>query len=219
MNSAAVVFAKEWKVFLGADRGIFFLYAFLILSWSFMLITPGTTFAQSGDLWLIFFSVIVSANFTNTVFIAERINGNLEILITSGITRKAMLSGKMLFTAGMSIVIGGICCGLSFVWNHVLGDGTPLTLDSGDFLSFVLAVFFNTASGAYFSVKLANPRVLHLSNLLLLAGVVTAYSLLDSYIPLPSWSLQLVLALPAGALTLLAYRIYESEKLLQPVSW
>lgn len=219
MNSAAIVIFKEWKVFLGADKGIFFLYAFLILSWSFMLITPGTTFAQSGDLWLIFFSVIVSANFTNTVFIAERINGNLEILITSGITRKSMLTGKMLFTAGMSIIIGGICCGLSLVWNVLLGDGTALSLGMGDFLSFVLAVFFNTASGAYFSVKLPNPRILHLSNLLLLAGIVSAYSLLDAYIPLPAWTLKLVLALLAGALTLLACRIYESEKILQPVTW
>jgi ABC-type transport system involved in multi-copper enzyme maturation permease subunit len=218
MNGLLVIFGKEWRFFTGSDRGVFVLYLFLILSWSIMLVAPHDTTFQSGQLWLLFFSVIISANFTNTVFIAERVNGILEILITSGLTRRQILFGKMLFVAGMSTAIGVLCSGFSLLWRRFIYSDGGYAVTVSDLLLYIVAVYFNTASSAYLSVRMNNPRLLHLVNLLFLACIVTAYTVAAGYYTIPLFALPLFLFVAAGVLTAASAHIYESEKILQPVT-
>lgn len=217
MKGILTIVQKEWRCFLGSDRGIFLLYLVLMLSWSIMLANPGESAVQAGQIWFIFFSVVISANFSNTVFIAERVNGILEILLTSGLSRKEILFGKMLFVAGMSIVIGILCMLVSHVWRHVLFDGEMRALSTADVIVYCCAVLMNTASGAYFSVKMGNPRLLHLLNLLVLGGIVILHSVAVSFFTIPIFILPLLLLAFATACTVLALQLYESEKILQPV--
>lgn len=217
MKGVLTIVQKEWRCFLGSDRGIFLLYLVLMLSWSIMLANPGESAVQAGQIWFIFFSVVISANFSNTVFIAERVNGILEILLTSGLSRKQILFGKMLFVAGMSIIIGIICMLISHVWRYILFDGGTQTLSVTDVIVYCCAVVMNTASGAYFSVKMGNPRLLHLLNLLALGGIVILHSVAVSFLTVPIFILPTLLLVFAAVCTMLALRLYESEKILQPV--
>lgn len=217
MNGVLTILQKEWRCFLGSDRGIFLLYGVLMLSWSVMLASPGDAAEQTGQIWFIFFSVVISANFSNTVFIAERVNGILEILLTSGLSRKQILYGKMLFVAGMSIGIGSICIVVSNLWRYLLYDNQSGTLYVTDVIVYCCAVLMNTASSAYFSVKMTNPRLLHLLNLLILGTIVVLHTIATGFIPLPVWALPVLLLAVAMWGTLAARRLYESEKILQPV--
>jgi ABC-type transport system involved in multi-copper enzyme maturation permease subunit len=218
MNGILIIVAKEWRFLTGSDRGIFILYLFLIASWSLMLIAPQDSAFQNGPWWLLFFSVIISANFSNTVFIAERVNGILEILITSGITRKQILFGKMLFVGGISTGIGLICCLCSLLLHRVLYTSWSYAIGPADLVLYVIAVFFNTASSAYLSVRMSNPRLLHLINLFLLALIVMVYTIVSNYYTLPHYVLPISLLVAAGIFTAASLRIYESEKILQPVT-
>jgi ABC-type Na+ efflux pump permease subunit len=217
MNGVMTILKKEWCCFLGSDRGIFLLYIVLMLSWSIMLANPGDAVEQTGQIWFIFFSVVISANFSNTVFIAERVNGILEILLTSGLSRKQILYGKMIFVAGMSIMIGIICIAVSNLWRYLLYDNQNSSLCTLDVIVYCCAVLMNTATSAYFSVKMTNPRLLHLLNLLFLGAIVVLHTIAAGFMTIPFWALPALLLTVAACASLAAQRLYESEKILQPV--
>jgi ABC-type Na+ efflux pump permease subunit len=211
---------KEWQCFIGSDKGIFLLYAVLMFSWSIMLATPQDTSLPTGALWLVFFSIVISANFSNTVFIAERVHGILEILLTSGLSRKHILYGKMLFVGGMSCIIGLLCITLSYIWRIMIhGSFSTSILSVNDIILYICAVYMNTGSSAYLSVRMGNPRLLHLTNLLLLGSLVTLYTVFSYYFAIPSFALSLLLIILGGIGTIAARRLYESEKILKPVLW
>jgi ABC-type Na+ efflux pump permease subunit len=218
MNGTRIIICKEWRVFTGSDRGLFLIYAVLIFSWSFMLAAPASGSIDTGPLWLVFFSVVISANFSNTVFISERVNGILEILLTSGVSRKQILYGKMLFVGGMSTIIGLLCIALSVVWRSNIYHAPGTSIDAMAIVLYCSAVFMNTACSAWLSVLMSNPRLLHLANLLTLALLVTLHSVVSIYIPVPPFALDAALLLIGSAATISARRMYESEKILQPVN-
>ncbi|MBN1758654.1 MAG: hypothetical protein JW863_10070 [Chitinispirillaceae bacterium] len=218
MNGILIIIRKEWRTFAGSDRGMFLLYAILIVSWSFMLANPSTGPVETGPLWLVFFSVVISANFSNTVFISERLNGNLEILLTSGIARKHILFGKMIFIAGISTLIGLVCIAFSSFLRSAVFHTTGSSTGPAEVLLYCCAVFMNTAGSAWLSVFMSNPRLLHLANLFTLALLITAYMVISAYLPLPPETLSAVLVLLGIGATIFAVRLYESEKILQPVN-
>jgi len=218
MTGFGIIMNKEWRFFIGSDRGVFILHLFLILSWSLMLVTPHEATFTNGSFWLVFFSVIVSANFANTVFIAERINGTMEILITSGISRKAILFGKTFFVLLTSSCIGFLCIGLATVWKHTIYTDSTFTLSANEIMTYLCAVFFNTSCGAYLSLRMNNPRLMNLVTILILAFVLSVYTALGSYFTLPDFLLPLILCCTGVMWTTLSLKLYESEKILQPVS-
>ncbi|MBN1307767.1 MAG: hypothetical protein JXA18_07615 [Chitinispirillaceae bacterium] len=217
MSGILTILRKEWRCFIGSDRGIFIIYAVLIVSWSLMLAAPSNTTVQAGPLWLVFFSVVISANFSNTVFIAERVNGILEILLTSGLSRRDILYGKMLFVFGMSVGIGLFCAAVTPLWRLALYKEAASTLTGETLLLYCAAVFMNTACSAYLSVRMGNPRLLHLANLLLLGLLVTLHFVVSYYFTVPPFILPLALLFIGALATAAARRLYESEKILQPV--
>jgi ABC-type Na+ efflux pump permease subunit len=219
MSGTLTILRKEWRCFLGSDRGIFILYAVLIVSWSIMLAAPDINAIRAGPLWLVFFSVVISANFSNTVFIAERVNGVLEILLTSGLSRRHILYGKMVFVAGMSIAVGILCVAISPLWKLLLYPESNWNLSADALLLYVAAAFMNTASSACLSVRMGNPRMLHLANLLLLALLLALHTAASYFITVPPYALALVLLVIGATATAAAQRLYESEKILQPVVW
>ena len=217
MKELKTVIYKEWKCFIDSDRGIFILYTVLVLSWSFFLVGGNDSSLRTGPLWLVFFSVVVAANFSNTVFISERISGALEILITSGLSRSSILFGKMSFVMGMSLVIGGSCMGLSCLWQYLMYDNEVAVLRSIDFFTYAASAFVNTAGSAFLSVRMPNPRLLHLANLFLTGCVIAVYTILSLYYPVPDFFLPLFLILIGLAGSILAKNEFNSERILQPV--
>lgn len=217
MKGLKTIVFKEWKCFTGSDRGVFILYAVLVLSWSFFLVGGSDSSLRTGPLWLVFFSVVVAANFSNTVFISERISGALEILITSGLSRNSILFGKMSFVMGMSSVIGGVCMLLACFWQYLMHDYEMVVLRPLDFITYAASAFVNTAGSAFLSVRMPNPRLLHLANLFLTSCVVAVHTILSLYWPVPDFFLPLFLVLAGLVSSILAKNEFNSERILQPV--
>lgn len=218
MNGILTVIHKEWRCFLGSDRGIFFVYGLLIVSWSIMMATGnGSDITTTGPIWIVFFSVVISANFSNTVFISERTNGILEILITSGLARRDILYGKMIFVIGMSTVTGMICLAFSPLWELVIPTETELAVNADSLLLYTSAVFMNAGNSAYLSIRMGNPRLLHIANILILAFITGLHSFAAIHTALSPVLLPFVLALLGAVSTVMARRLFESEKILQPV--
>lgn len=216
MSGIVTIIQKEWLNFWGSDRGIFFLYLFMILSWSVMLAFSSNDLAIDTTLWLVLFSVVISANFSTTVFISERVNGTLEILITSGLSRRDILYGKLIFVCGMSFFVGAISILISPLW-AILFDENRVLLNLDIFLLYGSAVYMNTASSAFLSVIMSNPRLLALINLIVMGVFTTLYSILNIYFQIQELGLSFVLLVIGFIATILAQKQYESEKITKPV--
>jgi ABC-type Na+ efflux pump permease subunit len=217
MHSLRVVLAKEWKCFSGSDLGLFILYLFLVLVWSLLLVLNVKSDSSAGSSWFIFFSVVVTANFSNSVFISERVNGVLDIFITSGLSRNAILYGKMLFAFSMVLLIGAICAILTWVLSFTVMDYHGKVIGYLDYLIYACATFLNISSSAYLSVKMNNTRLLHFANIFLLAVIIIIYKLIDSYWGASLLYLSLILLLFGIFFCWRAQKLYNSEKVLQTI--
>ncbi len=218
MKGIRTVICKEWKCLTGSDWGVFILYAVLVLSWSIFLVRDSSDSSlRTGPLWLVSFSVVVAANFSNTVFISERVSGALEILITSGLSRNSILFGKIGFVMVMSLVIGGACMGLACLWGYLMYNNEIAVLRTMDFITYASSAFVNTAGSAFLSVRMPNPRLLHLANLFLTGCVIAVYTVVSLYYSVPDFVLPLFLFLVGLVNTILAKKEFNSERILQPV--
>ncbi|MDR2578879.1 MAG: hypothetical protein LBC70_08775 [Chitinispirillales bacterium] len=217
MTGLRTVIQKETKCFLASDKSTFLIYAVISLIWSFALFSGG---GEAGGIWLIFFSVIVAANFSSTVFISERVNGNLEVLITSGLSRDAALFGKMIFVVAMTSAIGLVCAVLAALWAAVLpgADMLPSAGDcAGGALLYLSATFLNAAASAYFSVRLGNPRFLHFINLFIIGAFVGVYSAASVFFTAHPLILVSVFLVAGMVFTLLARREFAGERIIRPI--
>lgn len=211
---------KEWRNFVGSEKGVFAVYVILVFVWSFMpLYNNFGSFALGGAVWWLFFSVIVSGNFANTVFVAERMSGSMEILLTSGFSRNGVLFGKVLFVMVMSAVIGTVCFGLSLLW-VVLSGHAALVLGSSLLYAVLLyssGTFLNAAAGAWMSIRLSSPRLIPFVNILFMVCVCTAYYVLSRSFPVSEWLLSGLLCVAGAVFLALAKRDFNGERIIAPV--
>lgn len=216
MQSIKSIVIKEWKCFVGSDRGLFFFYGILMVSWSMFLAFREQPEDLSAPWWLIFFSVVVTANFSNTVFISERINGALEILISSGHSRMAILYGKIIFILIMSIVMGLFCVVAGTFTRGFLVDKNA-SIAVMDIIVYIAAALFNTAGAAFLSVRMGNPRLLHIANMVMLTMIVIIHSVISTFFNVPAYILTILLLLSSGLFLVAAAREFNSERILRPV--
>ncbi|MBD3316925.1 MAG: ABC transporter permease subunit [Chitinivibrionales bacterium] len=223
MNHIILMIKKEWDGFRASDIGSFAVYGILVLAWSALIAGNLTEFgAQTSALWLVFLSVIVSGNFAATVFVAERMTGSLEVLLTSGISRPAILAGKIAYIVIMSLALGTLCYLLALVW-AVFG-GTSLARIAGTIpivnhaFLFGSACYMNASSGAWLSMHLSNPRLSNFANLLVLALVISVHAALAELFNLPLWVLPSTLLVIGLIFQIAATRAFKSERVIQPLS-
>ena len=222
MRDIWLIVRKEWKGFAKSDRWIFVIYGILVLAWSFLLSNNiGILSSGAGYLWLAFFSVIISGNFSNTVFVAERMSGSLEILLTSGVSRQSILNGKILFIIIVSMVMGFLCYFVAFGISAAKGENIALLIKvtpiGEELIIYVSACFMNAACGAWLSVRINNPRILPFVNLFVLLIIVIIHGILSEIYALTAWSLIIALLLTGALLYLFACRDFKSERVIQPV--
>jgi ABC-type Na+ efflux pump permease subunit len=178
MSQIMLMFRKEWLNFVRGDRSIIVLFSVIVVVWGGMLATFNMAEPKSIAVWVASFSFVISVNFSSTVFILERLNGSLEILLTSGLSRKSIVYGKMLFVIVMTVVIGAACVGISFVVHPIVAQIQEVSSASYQLpylLLYLCIAFLNTSSGAFFSVRLPNPRLYFFINLFLLGFIAGIY--------------------------------------------
>jgi ABC-type Na+ efflux pump permease subunit len=220
MNQILLIFGKEWLNFLRGDRSVFIIYLILVAGWGALLASMNTGGPTTAPLWIVFFSVIIGANFSSTVFVLERVSGSLEILLTSGISRSAILYGKMLFVIVMTAAIGAACLVCALVLRPVftaVGDESTLNFAWSYCVLYVSATLLNAAGSAYFSVWLPNPRLLHFINLFLVGFIMTGYMTISFIHPVSLYSVAGLLGLLSVVFAFLAKREFESERIVKPV--
>jgi len=222
MTGLTAILQKEVKNLLNSGWGIFFVYALISVIWSFMLFH-----SKGGDMeiWMIFFAVIVAANFSGTVFISERVNGTLEVLIVSGVSRDAVLFGKVIFVAGATMIMGGVCVAMSACWVFWF-DGLDKTVLWAEWwarrgaLLYLGATALNVSASAYLSVRMGNPRFLHFANLFMTGVLAAAYRVtifIFGYYQAILITFILVFLAPAAVFSVLARREFAGERITRPV--
>ncbi|MBD3392193.1 MAG: hypothetical protein GF418_08980 [Chitinivibrionales bacterium] len=221
MRGMLTVFGNEWTGFLRSDRSVFTIYAILVLVWSIVLASNMNLLALDANiLWWVFFSVVVSSNFANTTFVSERLTGSLEIVLTCGLSRMAILLGKIAYVIFMSVVLGLLCYAFGILWALIAGEDAVLMLQTMNLAQLILvylsACFMNACCGAWLSVHLTNPRLSHFANLLVLGLVVGGHAVISTLTPLSAWVLPGVLCAAGVLFLLLAARGFAGEKVVQP---
>jgi ABC-type Na+ efflux pump permease subunit len=216
MKKINAILRKEWVNFKGSERGVFAIYAILVFFWSFF---PLNRELGAGPIWWLFFSVIISGNFSNTVFVSERLSGSMEILLTSGFPRNSVLFGKVAFILCMSIVIGMMCFSLSIVWLFLSGHiDSPI---EGDVLYGALlycaGAFMNVSCGAWLSVRLQSPRIIPFMTIFIMAAMVASFYVLSYAFGAPLWMLGIAFVIAAAFFLLRAKKEFNGEKIIQPI--
>jgi hypothetical protein len=127
--------------------------------------------------------------------------------------------GKIIFVMLMSVAIGGLCFGLSFVWIAVTGRVHFFAAESLLFgaLLYCAGTFMNAAAGAWMSIRLSSPRLIPFVNLLFVGLVFGIYCALRSAVPVPVWLLVLFLAAAGIVFLLLAQKDFNGEKIIAPL--
>jgi hypothetical protein len=222
MRDTVLLIGREFAGFVKSDRWILVTYGILVLAWGFLLAANGGTAASgAGYLWLAFFSVIVSGNFANTTLVAERISGSLEIVLTSGVSRNGFLTGKIAFILIMSVIMGVLCYACAAVVGLVQGEPDGILFRDAALgevvLLYTAACFTNAGCSAWLSVRITSPRLLPFVNLFVLALIVVAHTVLSAFYALSVGSLILALFVTGALFTVLAYREYAGERIIQPV--
>jgi ABC-type transport system involved in multi-copper enzyme maturation permease subunit len=214
---------KEWRNFIRSDRSVFIIYLFLILFWSVFLVSnllTGTD-AMVPTIGLVFFSVIVSGNFSNVTFTAERLNGSMEILLTCGLSRIGILMGKHLFIMAVSMVMGAACYGLCILWAMIFNAGAGQPLSGWRILAhagiYTSACYMNASCGAWLSLRLANPRVSYFVNFLVIATIVGLYELFTALVWDSGWTLPLILIVVGTIMLSAAIKDFSGERVIHPV--
>jgi hypothetical protein len=216
MKQIKAIIKKEWLNFLGSEHGVFVVYAVLIFAWSFI---PLTKVSGTGQVWWLFFSVIISGNFANTVFVSERLNGSMEILLTSGLTRNAVLYGKILFITIMSIFIGLTCCCIAAIWIDLYGQPRMLfftDMASGAAL-YCVGTLMNVACSAWLSIRLQSPRIIPVISILLMAVFVALYYFLTYIVYASGGLLYVILGSAAMIFFFFAKMEFNGERVVHPV--
>ncbi len=232
MEKGLLILRKEIVSFLRNDRSALVVQVLLILVWSaFLAGNFSSSRSATTDLggypgellWWVFFSVVVSGNFAGTVFVSERIQGSMEILLTSGLTRRSVLWGKIGFVLLMSFLVGAVCYSASLLWLTIVwspeafgADEIPLLGAIEDMGLFVSATWMNATCGAWLSLRLPNPRLSHFAVFLVFSVVVTLHVLLWFLAPLvpPLWAWFCGFGVVFAAI---ADRGFQGEKVVQPV--
>jgi ABC-type Na+ efflux pump permease subunit len=157
------------------------------------------------------------------VFVSERLNGSMEILLTCGLSRVSILAGKILYIVVMSVIFGFLCLGFSLFGS--LGTGlSPIVLIKAagggiTVLLYLFACFMNAACGAWLSMRLPNPRLSHFANLFVLGIMVGGHSALAAFVDCPSWLLPALLLFFGVIFMFMAVRDFEGEHAIQPFSF
>jgi ABC-type Na+ efflux pump permease subunit len=214
MKKIKAILGKEWANFKGSERGVFFIYGILIFSWSFF---PLNKEFSSGPIWWLFFSVIISGNFSNSVFVSERLNGAMEILLTSGFSRDTVFFGKIAFILAMSIIIGVICFSLSILWLSFAGQGAIEMETLRDGILFCAGVLMNVTFGAWMSLRLQSPRIIPFMTILLMGVIVGIFYAMSFFLHAPQWLLGVALTALAVIFGLLARKEFHGERVIQPI--
>ncbi len=212
MNQVMAVMKREWASFAGNDKGTMFVYVFILLVYSAVFtVNPYETLA--ARLWWVFYSVVVVSTVSGNSMISERLTGSLEVLFTSGVSRSAVLYGKVAYGFFMALLMGGLPFGVSRL--ITVSAGNPAELhDAGGFLLYASASLVNITSAAWLSVQLPNPRLIHFVNLLILSlliGVKLTTGMADV-----GFGVAMVFA--SLVLLYLARRTFHGEKIVRKVS-
>ena len=216
MRDTLIVLNNEWRSFMNGDRGLFVVYAVMITGWGFLIATWKSFLLFFAPFWLASFSVIIAATFANSVFVAERISGSLEILLTSGISRSGILCGKLSFIVVTTMVVGALCMAIAAIVRLLLPGalaGPDVFIGVSGILVYLGASFMTAASSAYFSVLLPNPRVLHFINLFIVIFLVCCYSTAALVWHIPLYVLALILFLFGALFLAFAKKEFEGEKI------
>lgn len=222
MNGLPAVLRKEWLSFLGGERSMFVVYGVIVLLWSLLFAGTGVAGApETTVLWLLPFSVIVVSNFSQSAFVAERVNGAIEILLTCGLGRRTIVLAKMVFVAALALAMGCACMGLGSLWAW-LADMNGMIARAAypgwqDLAVFVAAVVLNSALSALFSVALPNPRMTHFAIFFLMAAVLAVYYPLAGLSTASVWLLAAGLAVAALAVTSGALHAAGGERISRTV--
>jgi hypothetical protein len=223
MTGLTAILRKEVKNLVSSGWGFFLINALIAVIWSFMVFYGNGN--DMVEVWMIFFAVIVAANFSGTVFISERVSGTLEVLIVSGVTRDAVLFGKVFFVAGATIIMGAVCVAMSEVWVFWLDGLDKAVLLAGWWarrgaLLYLGATVLNVSASAYLSVRMVNPRFLHIANLFMTGLVVAAYQVITfifGYYQGILIAFILVFLAPGAVFLVLARREFAGERITRPV--
>ncbi len=216
-----LIFQNELNSYFKSDKALFFAHIILIFSFGSIYASRFSDITSDmGVVWLVSFSVIVSSNFSYSTFVSERMNGMLEILLVSGIQRKDILLGKVLFATLFSSLMGIFIYIVALFSNVILNSSNTFNIwvtIISVFPIYLSACMFNITVSAWLSVKLPNPRILTFINLFVIVFIASVNMVVTESLNYSGNLIIPVLSFGAIVFYFLALKEYRSENVTKPL--
>lgn len=210
----------EFRSLIKSGPSAIALLIFTALLWSNYVSSQVDSIEDIGSfLWVISFAFVMTAGISYSVFIRERTNGALEILLTSGIEKLSIIQGKILFATIVSSLMGVTSFLFAFflkfvVFREEFYDWSELT----DILfMYVGSAVFITSLSAFYSLLLKTPRLIQFLNFLTIGILSSIYMAFNILLEAPLWWFALALIVLSTILNKISSRLFLREQVIEQV--
>jgi len=214
------IIRHETKAFFYSGFSSLILLLVTILIWGSVIAGKVENIhALDSWVWVVFFAMVVTAGFSTTVFVRERLSATLEILLVSGVERSSVLYGKIIFTSVFTIFTGLAAFFVAWFGRSILFS-EEFFLKEKLFQTVSLYISTScmmTASSAMLSLSLTNPRLVQFVNFTILMGIVLAYAIASQYYPISLYILCLFESMFAILFVIISRVLFNREKIIQPL--
>lgn len=210
----------EFRSLVKSGPSAIALLVFTALLWSNYVSNQVVSIADMGSfLWVISFAFVMTAGISYSVFIRERTNGALEILLTSGIEKVAIIRGKILFATIVSSLMGVTSFIFAFLIKYViLREEFYSWFELFDILlMYVGAVVFITSLSAFYSLLLKTPRLIQFLNFITLGILSAIYIVFDVLLQVPLWGFAVTLIAFSAMLNQISSKLFLREQVIEQV--
>ncbi|ERP31679.1 hypothetical protein [Chitinivibrio alkaliphilus] len=209
-----LVLSRELSSFFKGGKTGAILLLFTAFVWSgFIALRMSSSLAVEGVLWILFFSFVITAHFTTPSFVRERMAGTMEILCISGISRRAILGGKLLFCCLAATSVGALSLSAVFGIHGMIFSSPPPLSFGAAFAFLCIANVLLVSAGGFFSTILTRPRLVQFATLLLLFALSFLYLFYEFFFPEHTLLLYGVSMLAISCAAVVGTdRLFQSEK-------
>lgn len=210
----------EFRSLIKSGPSAIALLVFTALLWSNYVSSQVTSIEDVGSfLWVISFAFVMTAGISYSVFIRERTNGALEILLTSGIEKLAIIQGKILFATIVSSLMGVTSFLVAFFIKYVIfREEFYAWSELFDILiMYIGSAVFITSLSAFYSLLLKTPRLIQFLNFMTIGILSSIYMVFNILLETRLEYFAITLLFLSAILNKISSKLFLREQVIEQV--
>lgn len=222
MKNLFSIFLHEGKAYFKAGFSSFVFVMIIAISWA---VSFSLQYLDVDNIefvaYPIFLAMALSTDITTTTFVRDRLSGNLEILLVSGISIMELIISKTLLVLTVTLLLGTVSFVLADILSYLLGVGLYQNgkLFVSLFSIYISTVLLLSSTTAYLTLNLKNPRVSSIVNIIILSVIVFIYSIGNSISDISIFVLSLFEIIMSFTIFIITIKTFKVEKVIGTLTY